>query len=702
MANNNRDRRDPRENKSISDGMRSAIDDMAKQNQESNKTTIKSLKEMQRGIKEGTVRTQDVISVLQDWKKEEMGDDTDTRELRKFNETLSKLYETSDDFMDPEMFNNMMSDLMGTMDKERTEAFKGLMTEVHGVNQAMMDGLGRMTRVFSGAFGPLMDIKEIGMGLFETFKNTGARIIGLYMAFRNYRNTTKKIGDEQKSELKNINSSMGSMVNIQESQLTLDQSRHRRELLEKKPDKKYTVFGILGAIMGTVVGSIVALAGGLLSYFMLPFQVTFNILNSVASRIGGVLRTLGFGRIVDLFQSVFGRVTRLVGRFVNVFSSFGRWIATFTGHASSFVRSFARTARFMPVIGQAIAIVMGIIDFFRGFISAEGDILDRIGAGLRAAIMGFFEPVFKFFGWIADWALGLFGFEIEGGVAAKAIDFFENGLKFLFDSVANVLRSLYDNILWLPKKILDFVSNILPSWDTITDRIGDIIDIGAFIVNNLRELPNKLFNWIQGIIPSWEDITDRIGDITSGTVDFTKNIIDNITDIPKKVTEWIMDKIPSASDIWDGIKGAPGAAADAVKGFFGFGGSDDEEDEDINRGTKDHNENIRSRNNIMGSFQTGGHVPETGIYKLHKGEEVIPESDVKRYREESINREKTLIQYLSKMLKQLQHMENTIENLKSDNNDENQSSRAPTIQTEPPEDIENLGLLLYTKNWGLS
>jgi hypothetical protein len=49
---------------------------------------------------------------------------------------------------------------------------------------------------------------------------------------------------------------------------------------------------------------------------------------------------------------------------------------------------------------------MGIIDFFRGFKSESGGLLDKIKAGLIEVIMGFFDPVFRVFGWLADKILG--------------------------------------------------------------------------------------------------------------------------------------------------------------------------------------------------------------------------------------------------------------------------------------------------------
>ncbi len=35
-------------------------------------------------------------------------------------------------------------------------------------------------------------------------------------------------------------------------------------------------------------------------------------------------------------------------------------------------------------------------------------------------------------------------------------------------------------------------------------------------------------------------------------------------------------------------------------------------------------ENARLKRELLGSFKKGGHVKKTGVYKLHKGEEVIP------------------------------------------------------------------------------
>lgn len=38
------------------------------------------------------------------------------------------------------------------------------------------------------------------------------------------------------------------------------------------------------------------------------------------------------------------------------------------------------------------------------------------------------------------------------------------------------------------------------------------------------------------------------------------------------------------------------------------------------------------RSNLAGSFKKGGRVKKTGVYRLHKGEKVIPANKVKRSR----------------------------------------------------------------------
>jgi hypothetical protein len=59
---------------------------------------------------------------------------------------------------------------------------------------------------------------------------------------------------------------------------------------------------------------------------------------------------------------------------------------------------FVRVANFFPVIGLIINAIMGLVDFFKGFMSTQGSLFDKIKAGLTSAILGFFDPVVKLFG----------------------------------------------------------------------------------------------------------------------------------------------------------------------------------------------------------------------------------------------------------------------------------------------------------------
>ena len=54
------------------------------------------------------------------------------------------------------------------------------------------------------------------------------------------------------------------------------------------------------------------------------------------------------------------------------------------------------------VFGWPLTILLGVIDFIRGFVSTEGTMAEKIKGGLVKVVDGLIGLPVKLFGWIAD------------------------------------------------------------------------------------------------------------------------------------------------------------------------------------------------------------------------------------------------------------------------------------------------------------
>lgn len=158
-------------------------------------------------------------------------------------------------------------------------------------------------------------------------------------------------------------------------------------------------------------------------------------------------------------------------------------------------------------------------------------------------------------------------------------------------------------LITLLSPVLRFLVKLLPLWfEFFRDPVG-------MIKKGLSELPallSKLGQWIWDALGSvgewlWSQL-GKVGEwIADGLMSFgnwlwghIKGGINFITKLPGRIGDWLMK--------------LPGMIADAIGGFF---------------------EGIGEKINPLSWFQTGGTVPSTGVYGLHKGEAVFNQQQLR-------------------------------------------------------------------------
>lgn len=484
--------------------------------------------------------------------------------------------------------------------------------------------------VLGDALGSLInDIKNMAGGALS-FLKSGVMGIGSLFGFG------KKQGKLQERTLDEQKEQTGLLQGI----LKYFRKEQKEEMRGFKPDEEgmfpLGMLGLIGAALGLMVGSVVAVIGGITKYFLIPFQVLGKAIKSIIPiskwfdsliiKIVTLLNKTKIGtKFLNMFSKFFGWMGKAVGWIGKIFRMGGSLLSKI-GMVGNFLAGFSRTFGFVlkgvPVIGWAITAIMGIIDFFKGFSSEQGSLIDKIKAGLIEAILGFLDPIIKLFGWIADKILGLFGIQVEGGSASKIFDFLEKYIPKFFDWITTIFGTIFDFLSW---SITNFVKygKKLGIFDAIASIIGTVFDVivlpfkliwdglkllwnlftGDFsgaanniksifdtIWSTMKSIFSGLFDWImtftpigwayKGLKKLWDFMTGGKGEKKDKKSIFDK-IIDFIKDIPTKLLEFIKNILPSPSELIKGLKDKVIEKAKDVGGWLAdFVGVGDDEKED--------------------------------------------------------------------------------------------------------------------------
>jgi hypothetical protein len=298
-----------------------------------------------------------------------------------------------------------------------------------------------------------------------------------------------------------------------------------REGLGKKTMKKG--WGLVALALGFLAFQIGALAGGFLKALWIPFKLIFKFFRGLAKRIPifgtmfekGIkaLRSMflrlpkskfvqdiivrvwmffatlrewfGKTRVARLFKGVGGFFLR-IGRF---FTRFRGLLVVFRPVAAVFDKFLLGFKKGFKYLGWPILILLSIIDFIKGFVSTEGDILTKIEKGISEVVKGFFELPVRVFGWVAEKIWGFItGTKIEGGTYAKEMfSFIDKIIEGVFHPWGILLEgvqkftgwftgmwnSLMDSLIPLVKKIPLVGGKMAEGLEAIKFDVPDEVDV---------------------------------------------------------------------------------------------------------------------------------------------------------------------------------------------------------------------------------
>jgi hypothetical protein len=273
------------------------------------------------------------------------------------------------------------------------------------------------------------------------------------------------------------------------------------------------ILGSIAATLGAAVGIILApLIGGITEPIRMaakalkmftqskPFQSVMKFLRGDSKIIKAIKTEIGYftswiksltklinPRILDATKKSFGIIAKVFGKI----GKLAKWIMG-SPLGKGFLWGFKKGLKW---IFWPIQVVMSAIEFVKGFMSTEGDFVDKFAGGVKAVIKDFFGVPIELLGNLIDWVAEKFGIENLGAT------------KFLTDS----FNFLVDAIYYIPLKIKDWLKEAIGNafnWAKTNINIGETLgNIFSFITDfldsiwiGLQNLVNELPDWMKSMI----------------------------------------------------------------------------------------------------------------------------------------------------------------------------------------------------------
>ena len=367
--------------------------------------------------------------------------------------------------------------------------------------QSLRNAVGAITGHVKEVLGPVADafgaVKDALSGVFNFFKGT---IMGI----------GAKVKPEDKSRNKMLQKILAAVKPDKKGAFVEGLNK------PKKPKGWAKFLLLLGIVLAAMLGAYIR-------KFLLPFEVlgkmvgksfigkTFMKLIRFFAKIGKAVKGLfGKSKFVTKVFSIIGKAFSWIGKlFKPVIKIVGKIIGWF-GKIAPAAGALAKLGRaFMfgfKILGWPLTIIIGIIDFIKGFTSTEGTLWDKIKGGLKAAIFGFIELPIRFLAWLIEKVLGFFGVSVEG-LGDKIMDWISGFLDLILD-----LNPL--------KPIFDFFTGFFGTEGTFVEKLkGGLGNMIAGVVNLFARVWNTMVEYAYKLLPDW--VVNKLGikkiDVPGGT-----------------------------------------------------------------------------------------------------------------------------------------------------------------------------------------
>ena len=337
-----------------------------------------------------------------------------------------------------------------------------------------------------------------------------------------------------------------------------------RELESKIASKSKGLIKNVAEKTGGIIGKAKAIPGRLI-------KGAGRLIGKTA--VGGMV-----GRSIKSVGTGISKVTgKIAGSAVGKIASKGLAKVAGKGLMKGGMKALGNAAKFIPGLGEAVAIGMMAFDAVDGWNNAakilgkkEADIktMDKVKAAGASILSGLTFGIIdastfaKWMGNITKWALKAGAFvwdkiKMLGGAIWDGIKWagqkLEDAGSFIWDSIKTFAGNVWDGVKWVGEKIADVVSYI---WDMYKNFYGAIWDGINWVADKFIKGFKVAFNFFKGIAKK----------IVTTAIDSVKSIGETITSIWDRVVAFVVD----------GAKGV----LNKVKKFLHLGGEDEKKPED--------------------------------------------------------------------------------------------------------------------------
>ena len=252
------------------------------------------------------------------------------------------------------------------------------------------------------------------------------------------------------------------------------------------------------------------------------------------------------GTVFKVFSKMFSGVSKFTSGFFRIFSK------SFFEVGKVILKSFKLIKGLIPgrligafkfgfkIFGKFIQPILSLIDFIRGFIKTEGNILDKIQGGLSYVIKGLVELPIRLVGWIVDSVLKWLDIEPPKGGTGKII----------LDTVMKGADIIVNTIMFPLKYIIGFIKSNKKGISDLFKNFGNVIgNFFKFIKNFFIGDFSKAFDNILDVIKnSFKFIKTWLGLVLNffgidKIIKWSIDIRDNSIKFVSNSINWFIDKI---------------------------------------------------------------------------------------------------------------------------------------------------------------
>jgi len=313
------------------------------------------------------------------------------------------------------------------------------------------------------------------------------------------------------------------------------------------------------ALLGTVGGAILAPL-----FFIAGFFTTlFKQVKWIFSKFSGI-KQIGawIAKKLDFIKDIFKKILKPFDILLKPFKSAGKAfksMKSFFGLFDDFIKPIGKITKAafkfgkaIPVVGQLLAVVLGVFDFVKGFIAGfkEGGFVEGLKQGLVGLIDGmlvsFLDLIKDGVSMVSGFVANAFGIDNTLGKWLDSFSFselFKQGMDFIFSSIPGaidtVLAPFKDIIATFKEK--GFLGGVV---ETIKKYFSILVGMPA-------ELFRKILAWGAEAM-GWENVASVLNEYNF--MDLIENGIQNIFNVLRGAFDNVMSFIP-----------------DSIKSFFGIG-----------------------------------------------------------------------------------------------------------------------------------